>query len=79
MNERMYYLDHAAATPVSAHVVDAMLPYLTDKFFNPSSPYTQAVAIRREYDAAKSRLAATFGAKGDEIVMTAGATSHSRG
>lgn len=74
MPEDLYYLDHAAATPVDERVVAEMLPYFTDQFFNPSSPYTPAIAVRRKYEEAKARLAATFGAKGDEVVMTAGAT-----
>lgn len=69
-----FYLDHAAATPVDQRVVDAMVPYMKDSFFNPSSPYAPAVAVRREYDAAKARIAQTFGGKGDEIIITAGAT-----
>ena len=47
---------------------------MTESFYNPSSPYAPAVKVRREYEAAKSRLAATFGARGEELVMTAGAT-----
>jgi cysteine desulfurase len=74
MPSAFYYLDHAAATPVDERVVTAMMPYLTDRFFNPSSPYAQAVEVRREYESAKARLAATFGARADELVMTAGAT-----
>lgn len=69
-----YYLDHAAATPVDYRVIDAMLPYMTERFYNPSSPYEPAVLVRREYEAAKSRIAATFGGRSDEIIMTAGAT-----
>jgi len=68
------YLDHAAATPLDERVLSAMLPYFSEKFYNPSSPYAPAVAVRREYEAAKDTLAHTFGAKGDELVMTAGAT-----
>lgn len=52
----------------------AMQPYFADNFYNPSSPYAPAVQVRRDYEAAKARLAQTFGAKGDELVMTAGAT-----
>jgi cysteine desulfurase len=74
MNGPIFYLDHAAATPVDERVVSAMLPYLSDTFFNPSSPYAPAVEVRRAYEAAKSQVAATIGARGDEIVMTAGAT-----
>lgn len=69
-----YYLDYAAATPVDRRVFDAMVPYLVEDFFNPSSPYAPAVKVRREYEAAKSQLASTFGARGDELIITAGAT-----
>ena len=74
MSDRIYYLDHAAATPVDKRVFNAMQPFFFDDFYNPSSPYAPAVAVRRQYDEAKSKLAATFGAKGDELVITAGAT-----
>lgn len=68
------YLDYAAATPVADFVYDAMKPYVLEYFYNPSSPYFPAVKVRREYDAAKGRLAQTIGAKGDELIATAGAT-----
>ena len=70
----MIYLDHAAATPVDQRVLEAMLPYFGEKFYNPSSPYAPAVVVRREYEAAKSKIGACIGAKGDEIIITAGAT-----
>lgn len=70
----MIYLDHAAATPVAEFVLDAMRPYMTTQFYNPSSPYAPAIIVRRDYEAAKSDLAAVMGVKADEIVMTAGAT-----
>lgn len=68
------YLDYAAATPLDPRVLDAMRPYFEDKFYNPSSPYAPAVAVRREYEDAKHRLAVCIGGKGDEIIITAGAT-----
>lgn len=74
MTEPTYFLDHAAATPVDERVMAAMSPYFSEYFYNPSSPYAPAVQVRRDYEAAKSRLASTFGAKGDDIVITAGAT-----
>ncbi len=74
MNTELFYLDHAAATPLDARVFDAMKPYFSDLFFNPSSPYAPALAVRRDYDAAKQCIARTIGAKADELVMTAGAT-----
>ena len=74
MTTKLHYLDHAAATPVDEKVLAAMRPYQSDLFYNPSSPYAPAVTVRRDYEAAKARLAQTFGARGDEIVITAGAT-----
>ncbi|HWT40801.1 MAG TPA: cysteine desulfurase family protein [Dongiaceae bacterium] len=74
MNDEIIYLDHAAATPVDAKVIAAMQPFFSDRFYNPSAPYTPAVAVRRDYEDAKQRIARTIGAKGDDIVMTAGAT-----
>ncbi len=68
------YLDYAAATPVAPAVISAMQPYMSDVFYNPSSAYLPAVKVRQEYEAAKAQLAHTFGAKGDECVVTAGAT-----
>lgn len=74
MPSPILYLDYAAATPVDERVLAAMMPYYSESFYNPSSPYAPAVAVRREYEAAKSRLAATFGGRGEELVITAGAT-----
>lgn len=68
------YLDHAAATPLDPVVLAAMQPYFSELFYNPSSPYAPAIAVRREYDMAKSRIAAILGAQAGEITMTAGAT-----
>ncbi len=55
-------------------VHDAMHPYFTELFFNPSSPYQPAINVRRDYEAAKHRLGQCIGARGDDIVITAGAT-----
>jgi cysteine desulfurase len=74
MTEEVIYLDHAAATPLDKRVFAAMEPYFSAEFYNPSSPYAPALKVRRDYEAAKAQLAHTIGAKGDELVMTAGAT-----
>lgn len=74
MNEEIIYLDHAAATPVDAKVLAAMQPFFSDTFYNPSAPYSEAVKVRREYEAAKQVIARSIGAKADDLVMTAGAT-----
>jgi cysteine desulfurase len=68
------YLDHAAATPLDPTVLAAMQPYFSEQFYNPSSPYAPAVAVRRAYDDAKSRIASVIGAQAGEVTMTAGAT-----
>lgn len=68
------YLDHAAATPLDPNVLAAMQPYLTDDFYNPSSPYAPAVKVRRAYESAKADIASVIGARAGEIIMTAGAT-----
>lgn len=74
MNKEVIYLDHAAATPMEPKVLAAMQPYFSDDFYNPSAPYAPAVAVRRAYEQAKQTIAQTIGARGDEIVITAGAT-----
>lgn len=55
-------------------VLTAMQPYFTDKFYNPSSPYSPAVSVRRDYESAKQTLASAIGTKPGEIIITAGAT-----
>ncbi len=74
MNDDIIYLDHAAATPVDAKVLAAMEPFFSVDFYNPSAPYAPAVQVRRAYEAAKQTIARAIGAKGDDIVITAGAT-----
>lgn len=74
MTEEVIYLDHAAATPLDRRVFAAMEPYFSDAFYNPSSPYAPALQVRRDYEAAKAAIARSIGAKGDELVITAGAT-----
>ena len=70
----MIYLDHAAATPVSKNALNAMQPYFSDNFFNPSAPYLAAVEVRHAYEDAKDRIAHVIGAKGADLVITSGAT-----
>jgi cysteine desulfurase len=69
-----FYFDHAAATPVDTDVFEAALPYLNDQFYNPSSPYDPAVQVRKVYESAKDTTGKLLGVKGDDIIMTAGAT-----
>ena len=70
----MIYLDHAAAKPVSRKAEIAMRDYFSEQFFNPSAPYLPAKHVRENYEYAKDRIAHTIGAKGADLIITAGAT-----
>ncbi len=70
----MIYLDHAAATPVNERVFEAMKPYFSDDFFNPSAAYLPAKKVAQDYEAAKAKIAHTIGAKSADLIITAGAT-----
>ena len=74
MDREIIYLDHAAATPMSDAVIEAMRPYLAEQFYNPSSPYAPAIAVRRALDEARHRLAVAIGGQRDDLIITAGAT-----
>jgi cysteine desulfurase len=66
------YLDNAATTPVRREVLEAMVPYLTGKYGNPSSIHSFGREVRRDVDLARERVAAALGALPEEIVFTAG-------
>lgn len=74
MANREVYLDHAAATPMSHRVVETMLLYFTERFYNPSAPYWPAVEVRQEYERAKAQIGKLIGVKSDQLIITAGAT-----
>lgn len=73
MNTPLYF-DYAAASPMDPKVLEAMTPYFTELFYNPSATYLLAVGVRKELDAARMRIAAILGARPSEIIFTAGAT-----
>lgn len=66
------YLDNAATTAVRAEVLDAMLPFLTQRYANPSSPHSSGQVVRRAIDEARAKTAAAIGAKPTEVVFTGG-------
>ena len=68
------YLDYAAATPLDDDVRAAMLPYLEQDFYNPSSIYQPARQVRDAVDQARHKVAQVLGAKPTEIVFTSGGT-----
>lgn len=71
---RRVYLDHSATTPVDPRVVQAMLPYLTEKFGNASSVHLFGQEARAAADRARRQVAALIGARANEIIFTSGGT-----
>jgi cysteine desulfurase len=67
---RLVYLDHAATTPMRSEAVDAMLPFLTERFANPSGSHRFARDARRAVDEARDVVAAAIGCRAGEIVFT---------
>ncbi|MCQ2508387.1 MAG: cysteine desulfurase NifS [Dorea sp.] len=70
--ERIIYLDNAATTKTAPEVVEAMLPYFTEKFGNPSSVYSFASSNKEDIAKQREIIAAALGAKANEIYFTAG-------
>ena len=68
------FLDHAATTPTDPRVVEAMLPYFSDSFGNPSSIHSLGLETRTAVAEAREKVASLIGASGDEIVFTSGGT-----
>ena len=70
--EKLIYLDNAATTKTAPEVVEAMLPYFTEKFGNPSSVYSFASGNKDVITKQRETIAKTLGAKSNEIYFTAG-------
>lgn len=68
------YLDHAATTPVDPEVLDAMLPYFTEGFGNPSSVHRVGQRARRALEEAREQVADAVGAPPRQVIFTSGAT-----
>ncbi|WP_070000499.1 cysteine desulfurase NifS [Cellulosilyticum sp. I15G10I2] len=68
------YLDNAATTPVKKEVLDAMLPYFTENFGNPSSVYQLAQINKKAIDEARETIAQHLGANTNEIFFTGSGT-----
>ncbi|HET9072288.1 MAG TPA: cysteine desulfurase family protein [Acidimicrobiales bacterium] len=68
------YLDHAATAPTRPEAAEAMLPWLTGRFGNPSGSHAVARDARRAVDEARAALAGVLGAAPGEVVCTGGGT-----
>src|SRR5262245_39922622 len=71
---RRVYLDHSATTPIDSRVLEAMLPYLADKFGNASSVHSFGQEARAAVDKARRQVASLINARANEIVFTSGGT-----
>jgi cysteine desulfurase len=76
MNQRIYF-DNAATTPLDATVLEAMMPYLTEKFGNPSSIYSYGRESRLAIENARKSVAKILNAHPAEIFFTSGGTESS--
>jgi cysteine desulfurase len=71
---KLIYLDHAATTPIHPDVLDAMMPYLTEQYANPSTLYTFGREANVAVEEARAKVAALIGADPSEVYFTSGAT-----
>lgn len=73
MNRRVY-LDHAAATPLRPEALAAMLPFLAERFGNPSAVYDLGFEIKELLDQQREKVARLIGAQSQEIIFTSSGT-----
>jgi len=71
---RKVYLDHSATTPIDARVLEAMLPFLAEKFGNASSVHMFGQEARAAVDKARRQVASLIEARANEVVFTSGGT-----
>lgn len=71
---RFIYLDHAATTSVHPKVLEAMLPYFSEKYGNPSSVYSIAQESRKALDESREAVATVLGCRPNEVIFTSGGT-----
>ena len=70
--KKLIYLDNAATTKTAPEVVEAMLPYFTEMYGNPSSVYSFSQKSKEAITAGREKIAKTLGANPEEIYFTAG-------
>lgn len=72
MEKKLIYMDNAATTPVKPEVLEAMLPYFTEKFGNPSSIYSISSETKKAITDAREVIARTINTTPENIYFTAG-------
>lgn len=70
----LIYFDNNATTPIDKRVLDAMLPFLTNNFANPSSTHYFGIRINEAVKKARTHVADLIGAEENEIIFTSGST-----
>src|SRR5512139_1542187 len=68
------YMDHSATTPVAPPVLEAMLPYFSEKYGNASSLHSFGLEAKEALEAAREKVAGLLGASPEEIIFTSGGT-----
>lgn len=72
--QKPIYVDYAAATPLLPDALEAMWPFFSEQFYNPSSSYQAAKQVKRAIEDVRTRVAHWIGSKPAEVIFTAGAT-----
>ena len=68
------YMDHAGTTPLDPRVLEAMMPYFSEQFGNPSSIHTIGQEAKRALDDAREKVSSILGCRMSEVVFTGGGT-----
>ncbi len=74
MRDDAIYLDYAATTPLDPRVLEAMMPYLTEKFGNPNSIHAFGREARKAVDEVREKIAVLLNCRPSELVFTSGGT-----
>jgi cysteine desulfurase len=74
MMPSVIYLDHNATTPIAPEVLEAMMPYLTSEWGNPSSSYKFGAKLKGAVETAREQVAELIEARGSEVIFTSCAT-----
>jgi cysteine desulfurase len=74
MTESLIYLDFNASTPIAPEAVEAMRPFLSDHYGNPSNAHWAGAPAKAAVERARGQVAALLGARPDELVFTSGGT-----
>lgn len=72
MTERQIYLDFNASTPLAPEVIEAMRPFLTEHFGNPSTHHWAGAPAKAAVERARAQVATLLGCDRGEVVFTSG-------